>query len=58
MKSVRTFHADDMVGVTRDSACVHQGSEEVDVMNDADRALGDKIAKKCVTVVKEEHAMA
>ena len=56
-KSVKTFPVDDMAGAMRDSVCVHQGSEEIDAMNDADRALGDKIVKKCAIVDKEELAM-
>ena len=56
-KSAKTFPADDMVGAMKDSVCVHQDSEEVDAMNDADRALGDKIVKKCAIVAREEHAM-
>ena len=46
-----------MVGAMKDSVCVHQDSEEVDAMNDADRALGDKIVKKCAIVAKEGNAM-
>ena len=53
-KNVKIFRVDDMVGVMKDSACVRLVSEEVDVMSVADLAHGDRIVKKCATVVKGE----
>lgn len=57
-KNVKIFHVDDTVGAMKDSVCVHLVSEEIDVMSVADLVHGDKIVKKCVTVVKGERAMA
>jgi len=57
-KNVKIFRVDDMVGVMRDSACVHLVTEEVDAMSVADLVHGDKIVKKYAIVVKGEHVMA
>ena len=54
---MKIFRVDDTVGAMKDSVCVHLVSEEIDVTSVADLVHGDKIAKKCVTVVKEERAM-